>query len=471
MKVSTELTPQHEAILTVEVDEDQMQQALQRAAQHVSRIRPLPGFRPGKAPYNLVERAVGKEILVDEAIDNLARTVYPEALKESNVEPADQGRLEVVQKEPPILKYTVPIKPEVKLGDYQSIHLTPPEVVVSDQEVDQVIERFQMNQATMVPVTRALQKGDTVTLDVQGQVEGHDPVDEKNLRVVIGDEKQPGLPFDEQLIGMLPGETKEITYTYPEDYEDESFRGKTSHYTVTVQDIKETQLPELNDDFAKAISQFQSLDQFRGNIREILRRQKERDAEADFTNQVIDAVIEKSEIAYPPVMLEGEVEHELEHMKEDVKRLGLTWEKYLELSGKTEAQLREDMRPNAEKQIKRMLVLTELMNVEKPEVTRAEVDAEIDRLVQQTESNGGNANVARRSYTNREGRRNIEFNLRLAKTMTRLVAQAKGEPVSGKILTPDMVRDTEQKPSPGGLITDPNQVPDSQWPRGLERKV
>jgi trigger factor len=468
MKVSTELTPQHEAIVTVEVDDDQMQRALQRAAQHVSRIRPVPGFRPGKAPYNLVERAVGKDILVEEAIEELSKSLYPNVLKENNIEPADQGQLEIVQKEPPILKYTIPIKPEVKLGDYKSIHLTPPEIQVGDEEVNQVLERFQLNQATTVPVTRALQKGDTVTLDVHGGAEGQEPVDEKNLRIVIGDAKQPGLPFDEQLIGMMPGESKEITYTYPEDYADEKFRGKTAHYAVSIQDIKETQLPELNDEFAQAVSQFKTLDQFRGNVRDILRSQKGREAEADFADQVIDAVVGKSEIAFPSTLLDREVEHQLEHMREDVKRLGLTWDKYLQLSGKTEEQLRADTRPGAEKQLKRMLVLNELMDVEKPDVTRDEVNNEIDRLVEQTERAGGNANVARRSYTTREGRRNIEFNLRLAKTITKLVAMARGEPVTGKILTPDMVR---ERPLPSGLITNPNEVPDSEWPRGLERKA
>ncbi len=470
MKLSTELTPEHQAIVTVEVDEEQMQRALQRAAQHVSRIRPVPGFRPGKAPYNLVERAVGKDILVDEAIEDLSRSLYRDVLKESNIEPADQGQLEVVQKEPPILKYTIPLRAEVKLGDYKSIHLTPNEIQVTDEEVNQVLDRFRFNQATTVPVTRGVQKGDTVTLDVQGTIEGHEPIDEKGLRVVVGDPKQPGLPFDEQLLGMMAGETKEITYTYPEDYEDESYRGKTAHYTVTVQDIKETQLPELNDEFAKAISQFETLDQFKGNIRGILRRQKERDAESEFADRVIDEVVERSELAFPPVMLDREVEHDLAHMQDDVKRLGLTWDKYLELSGKTEEQLREETRPRAEKQLKRQLVLIELMNAENPDVTRDEVNAEIERLVQQTERAGGNVNTARKSYTTREGRRNIEFNLRLAKTIDRLTAMAKGEPTSGKILTPEMVRQGEERPIPSGLITNPNEVPEAEWPRGLEHK-
>jgi trigger factor len=470
MRVSNELTPDHQAIVTVEVDQDQFQGALRRAAQHVSRLRPLHGFRPGKAPYGMVERAVGKDLLVEEAIEDLSKSLYPDILKENNIEPADQGHLEVVQKEPPIFKYTIPIKPRVHLGDYNSIHLTPAEVQVSDEEVNQVLERFQMNQATMVPVSRGIQKGDTVTLGIKGGVPDHEPVDEKNVRVVIGDPRRPGVPFEDQLIGTAAGSTREIAYTYPEDYKDETFRGKTALYTITVDDIKETQMPELNDEFAQAVSQFQTLEQFRGNIRDILRRQKERDEESRFADQVVDALVDKSEISYPPVMLEREIEHDLERTKEDVKKLGLTWDKYLELAGKNQDQVREEIRPRAEQELKRALALNQLMEIERPQVEREEVNTEIERRVQETERAGGNANVARRSYTAREARQNIEFNLRLSKTVGKLVAMAKGEPISGKIITPDMLKGPEASPIPTGLITDPSQVREADWPKGLERK-
>ena len=471
MKVSIESTLDHQAIVTVEVDGDEMQHALLRAAQHVSRLRPLPGFRPGKAPYNMVERAVGKETMVEEAIEDLSKSFYADILKENKIEPADQGHLEVVQKEPPIFKYTIPKKPEVKVGDYQSIHLTPVQVEVNDEEVSQVLERYRTRQATMVPVSRAIQKGDAVTLDIKGGVPDHSPVDEKNVRVVVGDAKQPGLPFEDQLVGLTAGETKEISYSYPEDYTDEAFRGKTAEYRVTINDIKETQMPELTDDFAQAVSQFQTLDQFRGNIREILRQEKQGEEESRFADQVVDALVEKSEILYPPVMLERETDSDLERFKQDVKKLGLTWEKYLELSGKTQDQVRGEIRPKAEKQLKRALVLSELVEIEKPGVTREEVNADIDRRVQQSERVGGNPHVARRSFTTREARQNIEFNLRLNKTIGKLIAAAKGEPVSGKILTPGMLSDREASPIPTGLITDPSKVREEDWPKGLERKV
>jgi trigger factor len=359
------------------------------------------------------------------------------------------------------------LRPEVKLGEYKEIRLTPHPVEVTDEEVNSVLERFQMNQATMVPVSRGVQNRDTVTLDISGGAPDHPPVDEKGVRVVVGDPKQPGLPFQDELLGMTASESKEIDHTYPEDYEEEGLRGKTAHYTVTVHDIKETQLPELDDEFAKAISQFQTLDQFKGNVREILRKQKEREEEDRFAEEVVDTVAEKSEVGFPPSMLDREVEHEVEHLQEDVRRLGLTWEKYIELSAKTEEQVREEIRPRAEKQLKRMLVLSEVMKQQDPQVTREEVNAEIDRRVRQTEEAGGNPNTARRSYNAREARENIEYNLRLGKTIAGLVASAKGESAHGRIVTPDMLRG-QPNPIPSGLITDPSQVRPEDWPKGLQ---
>lgn len=456
MNITKEFTPDRQAIVTVEVDQDQMQGALKRAAQHISRVRPVPGFRPGKAPYEMVERTFGKELLVEEAVEDLSRTVYGQVLNDKEINPIDVGRLEIVQKEPPVFKYTIPVTPEIKLGDYKSIRMNPDPVEVTDAEVDEIISRFQNTQATLAPVTRTAQTGDVVTVDVSGGIADTEPVTEKDLRVTIGDDKQAHLPFDAEIVGMNVGDTKEFDYTYTDDYEDEGARGKTGHYTVTVTDIKEKQLPELSDEFAQAVSQFKTLEQFKGNIREILQRQKERDVDTKFANDVLQAVVDQSKIAYAPVMLDQELDHRLEHFRDDVKRLGLTWENYVRLSGKTEEQIKEELRPPAEKSLKQMLVLGELMRAENITVTRDELAADIDRRVREAVDAGAKENVARKAYSQKDTRESIEFNLRVNKVMSRLVAVAKGEPTTGLILTPDMVRGETAFPS--GLITDPAQV-------------
>ncbi len=466
MNITKEFTPDRQAIVTVEVDETQMQGALKRAAQHVSRLRPVPGFRPGKAPYETVERAFGKELLVEEAVEDLSRTVYGQVLNDTEINPIGMGQLEIVQKEPPIFKYTIPITPEVKLGDYHSIHMQPDPVEVTDAEVNEIIGRFQNTHATLAPVTRTAQTGDVVTLNLNGQIEELETITEQDLRVTLGDDAIARLPFESEILGMRIGETKEFDYTYADDYEEETVRGKTGHFTLAVTDLKEKQLPELTDEFAQAVSQFQTLEQFQGNIREILHRQKERDQDTKFANDVLQAAVEQSEIVYPPIMLEQELEHRLEHLQEDIKRLGLTWENYIRFSGKTENELKTELRPQAEKALKQMLVLGELIRAENIVVSPQELKADIERRVSEAVAAGAKENVARKAYNHKDARENIAFNLRVNKIMRRLVAIAKGEPTSGLILTPDMARGENAIPS--GLITDPDQVR-RELDKGLNR--
>lgn len=467
MNITTEISPQREAIVTVEVDAERMQRALVRAAQNVSRMRPMPGFRPGKAPLAVVERAVGKDLLLDEALEELSHDLYGEILKSEDLDPVEAGRSEVAQKDPPILKYTVPLRPEVKLGDYTSLHMQPEEVSVSDEEVDEVIARFQLNQATIAPVTREVRKNDVVSIDISGGVPDGEPLDHKNVQFAIADPNRPGLPYDEQLLGMTAGETRAATYTYPDNYEDVALRGKTATYHVTVHEIKETQLPELTDEFAQAISQFKTFEQFKGNIREVLRKQKEKDAEKAFTDKVLDAIVDMSQITYPPVVLEQEVDHQLDHFKENVATLGLGWQKYLELTGHTEDKVKEDVRPGAEKNLKHLLAMFELVKAENIQVTKQEVDADIERRVQAAVEEGGKAITARRSLTTPDARRDLESNLKLGKMLTKVLARVKGDAVSGMIVTPDMVKQMETNPIPTGLITDPSQVRAEDWPKGL----
>lgn len=467
MNITKEITPDRLAIVTVEVDNDQMQDAMKRAAQTISRVRPMPGFRPGKAPYEMVERTFGKEVLVEEAVEDLSKTVYRQVLKDNDLNPIDVGSLEVVQKDPPIFKYTIPVAPEIKLGDYKAIRMNPETIEVTEQEVADVLNRFQLTQATMTPVERAVQQGDVITVDVEGGIADEEPVQEKDLRITMGDRSAAYLPFDENLLGMNSGETREFDYTYADDYADENARGKTAHYKVTVQDIKEQQLPELTDDFAKAVSQFSTLEQFKGNIYDIVKRTKERDNDVKFANDVLQSIVEQSEIAYPPQMLEHELEHDLEHFKENIQQMGLSWDNYVRLSGKTEQEIKEGLRPNAEKRLKQLLVLGELINAEHVTVTNEQVKADIEQRVQEAVQNGVNPQAARRAYGTNDARDNISFNLRVNQVMNRIVALAKGETVpSGLILTPDMVRG--ETPTPSGLITDPRQVRQQDWPKGIE---
>lgn len=479
MKITTEHTPNCQAIVTVEVDEDQVQRAMRRAAQKLSRVRPLPGFRPGKAPYAQIERIVGKKNLREQAIDEIAQSLYKQVLQQEKIEPYDAGRLEIAQIEPLILKFIVPTRAVVTLGDYRSIQLRPQPIEVTDAEVEAALERIRNEQATMIPVTRAVRLNDQVILDVRGGIGAQAQIDQQGLTVRVNSQASP-FPWVEQLIGMNLNETRTITYTYPENTAN---AGQTATYTVTVTDIKEIQLPNLNNEFAQSVSSFETLEQLRGRIRANLREQKQAAEEARFEEEVLDAVVAQAHIAMPDSMLEDEIDLEINRLKQSAQRLGLTWEKYLRLGGKDEATLRAQVRPQAERRVKRLLTLMQVAEAEEIQVTAKDVDVEIDERAMAAEARGGRAAQVRRELSTPEARRNLEFRLKMDYTVAFLAAMAKGEPTSGKIITPEILaRATEDARAsavatpptpvaPSGIITDPSKVRAEDWPRGLERPV
>lgn len=481
MKVTTERTPNCQAIVTVQVDEEQIAGAMKRAAQKISRLRPIPGFRPGKAPYERIERAVGKEMLRDEAIDELAQSLYKQVLEDEKIEPYDAGKLEIPQKEPLILKFTVPTRPVVTLGDYRSIHLQPKPVHVTDDEVNKAIEKIRNEQATMTPVTRPVQASDLVTFDIQGGIAGQPPLERQGLQLRV-DAQEGAFPWVDQLVGANANEPRAITYAYPDNTAN---AGKVATYTVTITDIKEPQLPNLDDEFAKSISSFETLEQLKGRVRANLKDQKQSEEDGRFEDQVVDAVIAQAQIAMPDSMIEDETDLEVNRMKQIAQRIGLTWERYLQLGGKDENAVRADARPQAEKRVQRLLTLMQLAEAENITVSDKDVDVEIDRRAMIAEAQGGRAAQTRRELSTPDNRRNLEFGIKLGKAVAQMVAIAKGEPTSGKILTPEMVQRAEDRAraqaaaeqsaaqaaavSPSGLITDPTQVSAQNWPRGLNQ--
>ncbi|HEX7593041.1 MAG TPA: hypothetical protein VF429_02625, partial [Anaerolineae bacterium] len=321
---------------------------------------------------------------------------------------------------------------------------------------------------------------DLATINVKGGIEGDEPLEREGLQVNI--EKEKGIfPWLDQLVGANVNEPHTVTYNYPDDAGEE-LKGKVATYTVTVTDLKEPHLPDLNDEFVKSISSLQTLDALRTRIRSNLYVEKERAEESRFADEVVDAVIAQSQIAYPASMMDDEIEQDLVRSKDLATQLGLTWDKYLQLAGRDEAAYRNDARPRAEKRLKHLLTILQLADDEKIEVTSKEVDVEIDQRAQLAARQGGNAAQTRRALASKESRRDIEFHLKLSKSIDRVVAIVKGEPTSGKIITPDMLREEmrarEQAqarpsgaPAPTGLITDPSQVTSANWPRGLDHPI
>ncbi|MBI3914410.1 MAG: trigger factor [Chloroflexi bacterium] len=471
MNIQTEHTTNAQAIVTVEVDEERVQEAMRTTAQRISRARPVPGFRPGKAPYDLIERTYGKEHLRDEAIEEVAQAVYKQVLRDEKILAYAAGQLEVQQKEPLILRYTIPTRPVVTLGDYRSLHLQPQPVVISEDLVNETIERLQREHAQIAPVERPAQLGDIVTLDLAGGFPDQPPIDSKGVDVTVEKEGN-GFPWAEQLVGAVAGETRAISHTFSAD-DVPDLASKTAQYTANILDIKERQLPPLDDDLAKMVGKFDTFDQLKFSVRNSLREQKQVEEENRFADEVIDAIVSRSQVVFPEVMVNDQVDQDISREQALARQLGLTWDKYLQLAGKTGETMRLDAKPRAEKKIQRLLTILELVQAENITTTPDELNAEIDRQVAFAVQDGSNEAQVRRQYHTPAARRDLELNLKMRKAMDRVVAMAKGEPISGKILTPAMLAEEQRAreraaaqagtAAPGGLITDPAQARSQDW--------
>jgi len=380
LKTTTETIGPREVLLTVEPDPQTVEKALRKAAQVLSRWRPLPGFRPGRAPYALVERTFGREALLERAVNELAPELYRQAIAEAQIEPFDQGQLEIGSQDPLVLKFRVPLGPVVTLGDYRALHIEPePEVVVTEAQIDEEIEAIRRRHATYEVVDRPVQLGDQVVATIVGTHEGQEIVNHQDATLNVVDLLRPA-GFAEALVGMRAGESREFSLTYPEDYDDENLAGKNVTFNVTIKTVRQANLPEINDDLAKMAGDYETLAEMREGLAAALKERLENEARAREANAAIEALVSVSQVEYPAVALEREISATIENQKARLRQIGFTYENYLRMIGKTEAELREEIRPEAERRLVRELVLAEFARAEKLEVKKEEISAEAERI-------------------------------------------------------------------------------------------
>jgi len=419
LKVTEERVGSCQAVLNIEVGEERVEAALRRASQRISRRVQIPGFRRGKAPYRVVLQSFGEEALYDEALEELAPEVYREALADKGIEPFDQASLDVVQLKPLILRITVPLEPIVELGDYRQIRLAPEEVNVEEEEVNALLAQIQKENAQEVPVERPARLGDCLIIDVEGTVEGEPIIKAEEERFVLTvDTPKPAPSFSEQLVGMRAGQEKEFSLIYPADYSDEKLAGKEVTFRVFLHEVKEIRLPAIDDDLARTVGDFETLDELKEALQEDLRAEAESEAQERFAEKVLAAVIAQAKIEFPPILLEREIDHMVEERVARLRRLGFTLEGYLEMVEKSEEEWREELRPQAEERLKRSLVLGKVAELEGIEVEEAEIEEEIER---RTQLLGDRADVARESLSSAPSRRNIALELYGRKALQRLV--------------------------------------------------
>jgi trigger factor len=387
MKASWEKIERNVGVLEVEVEAEKVAAALDKAFKKVVNRINVPGFRRGKVPRQLFEKRFGVESLYQDALDIILPEAYVQAVEETGISPVDRPEVDVEQfGKGQTLKFKakVAVKPEVKLGDYKGLEIEVPSAEVTAEEVDAELKRMQQRHAELVVIEEgAAENGDVVVIDFEGFVDGEafpgGKAEKYSLELGSGS-FIPG--FEEQLVGMTKGEEKEINVTFPENYHSEDLKGKAAVFKVKLHDIKRKNLPELDDEFAKDVSEFDTLEEYKQDIEKRLKQRKEQEQQAAKETAVVEKAAANAEVEIPQVMIETELEQMLKEFERRLRMQGMTLEMYFQFSGQNEAALKEQMRSDAEKRVRNNLVLEAIAKAENIEATDAEVDAEIEKMAE-----------------------------------------------------------------------------------------
>lgn len=388
MKVSAEKIENQQVVLTIEVVAAELDKAEERACKRFAAQVNIPGFRKGKAPRKIVEQHVGKQTVLQEAFDYfIAPEALADALKDQNMEDiVARPKIEPVTLEDGkdvVFKATVVPRPEVKLGEYKGLKIAKDAVNVTDEDVQKQLKSMADHQAKMVdaPEGAAVQDGDFTTLDFQGFVDGEafEGGEGKDYPLQIGSKSFiPG--FEDQLIGAKIGEEKEVQVKFPEEYHAKELAGKDATFKCTIRSIKHKELPAIDDEFAKSVSKFDTLDALKADIRKNLEANGERKAENDRKAKAIEMATENTTVDIPPVMIDNEVTRMVREMEMRLAQQGMQLEQYLQFAGTDIAKLREQYRETAEKNVRTGLMLEEVAKAESIKVEAADLDKEVETM-------------------------------------------------------------------------------------------
>lgn len=387
MSVQVEKLEKNMAKLTIEVSAAEFEKALEDAFLKNKNKISVPGFRKGKVPRQMVEKMYGPEIFYEDAANALIPDAYSKALDECEEDIVSSPEIDVTQIEKGksfIFTATVALKPEVKLGKYKGVKVETTEVTVTDEEVDAKIEKERENNARTIEVTdRPVKDGDMTTLDFEGFVDGvaFEGGKGENYPLTIGSGAFiPG--FEEQLVGAEIGKEVEVNVTFPEDYQAEELKGKAAVFKCTIKEIKEKELPELDDEFASEVSEFDTLEEYKKDVKETLTIEKEKAAREAKEAAVIDAIIADSEMDIPEAMITTQQKQMIDEFAQRMQMQGLSMEQYFQFTGATLDKMMEQVKPQAETRIKSRLVLEAVAAKEGIEATEEDYEEEIKTMAE-----------------------------------------------------------------------------------------
>ena len=393
MKIEKQELENQQIKLVVEIDQTILDEAKRRAASKLAKRTKIPGFRPGKAPYAMVVRHLGEAAILEDAIELLIDDIYPKIIEEAGIETYGPGHLEEIKSlDPPIFEFVVALAPTVELGDYHSIRIPYQLEEITDDKVELTLSSIQEQNAVIERVDRAAQAGDQVRVRFSADrinPDGSTSIlyNENPLTVILPKEEEiieqylPIPEFDKSLVGVTAGETSNLSYTYPQDTAVESLRGVQAEYKIHVEQVYSRELPALDDELAKSIGDFETLEELRVAARKQLETQARDQYNSEYDEKILDQLVEMSTVVYPPQMLEHEIDHLIDHLKERLESQKLDMDLYLKSRGMEIDALREETRPVAENRLKRSLVFFEVSEKEDIEVDPKQLEAETLRTL------------------------------------------------------------------------------------------
>ncbi len=422
MQTNNTLLAKSRLQLEFELPPERLAKAIDQAVGRLSRQARVPGFRPGKAPRLMLERVLGPGAVLDEAVDQLVEDAFREAMREQDILPLTSPEVEItqgVEGKPVIFKAIVQVRPEVKLGDYDHFGFKPEIKAVDETMVEKVLDELRDGQASLEPVTgRGAEKGDYAIISYVGTRDGvaFEGGSSDRMPLIVGDGRLiPG--FEDNLLGVAKGGECEFDVVFPDDYQEESLRSAAAHFSVKVLELRHKALPEANDEFARSVGRFEDMAGLTAELRTRLEANALDTARHDFADKIIEYAVGNATLELPDVLVDQEVEVMHDELKSALARQGIDEEAYLKVVGKTSEELHAEFRPQAEKRVKTLLVLTEIAKAKGVEVPESDIEGEIDRARSRYANNPNLIHY----FESERGRNYIRSTFRRSRTVELLV--------------------------------------------------
>jgi len=444
LKVTQGEQEQSQLVLSIEVEPPELEEHLNRVYQRAVQRVNIPGFRRGKAPRSVVERELGRDAMVEDALETLLPQLTSKAIEEQGLDAVTAPQVKVTQYEPLTIEAIVAVRPIVELGDYHQYRLEAESIDVTEEAIDEVVESLRRDAATWDPVERPVAMGDMITMQVKGQVEEDVIIEDESVDYILSAESINPMPgFADQLVGANREELREFSLPFPEDYPQTNLAGKDCNFTLKVQEVKEQTLPELDNEFVKSLKiEVETPAALREKLKEDMLKHNQTIADQHYQELAVQALVEEANVELPPLMVDHEVEHILSEQAEAMQRQQVRMEDYLSTVGKSIEQLQEEVRPAAVERITSSLVMSALREKEGIEVTPEEIEEELTAMADASQSEGASL---RQLLDTENGRTSINSILLNRKTLGLLTSIAKGELIAEASTTAESTTEVEEE--------------------------